>query len=45
MLQNSLDGASQCRWTMTRSILRKQPKTFLRQRSGMFCNGQINHLI
>uniref|UniRef100_A0AAQ4PUA3 Transposase Tc1-like domain-containing protein n=1 Tax=Gasterosteus aculeatus aculeatus TaxID=481459 RepID=A0AAQ4PUA3_GASAC len=33
MLQNSLDGASQCRWTMTRSVLRKQP----RQRSGMFC--------
>ena len=44
MLQNSLDGASQCRWTMTRSILQKQPKT-LRQRSGMFCNDQVNHLI
>ena len=25
MFQNSLDGTSQCRWTMTRSILRKQP--------------------
>ena len=43
MLQNSLDGASQCRWTMTRSILRKQPKS-LRQRGGMLCNGQVNHL-
>lgn len=30
MLQNSLDGASQCRWTMTRSILRKQPKSFFK---------------
>jgi hypothetical protein len=39
-----LDGASQCRWTMTQSILNKQPNTFLRQRSGMFCNGQVNHL-
>ena len=28
MLQNSLDGASQCRWTMTQSILQKQPKSF-----------------
>ena len=44
VLQNSLDGASQCRWTMTRSILRKQPKSFLRQRSGMLCNGQVNYL-
>ncbi|CAH2282854.1 Hypothetical predicted protein, partial [Pelobates cultripes] len=33
MLQNSLDGASQCRWTMTRSILQKQPKSFLRERT------------
>lgn len=41
MLQNSLDDASQCRWTLTWSILQKQPKTFLRQRSGMFCNGQV----
>ena len=44
MLQNSLDGASRCRWTMTRSILRKQPKSFLSQRSGLLCNGQVNHL-
>ncbi len=28
MLQNSLDGASQCRWTMTQSILQKQPRVF-----------------
>ena len=40
MLQNSLDSASQCRWTMTRSILRKQPNSFLRQRSGMLCNAK-----
>ncbi len=26
MLQNSLDGASQCRWTMTQSILQKGKK-------------------
>ncbi len=32
MLQNSLDGASQCRWTMTQSILQKQPKSFWRER-------------
>ncbi len=31
MLQNSLDGASQCRWTMTQSILQKQPKSFWRE--------------
>ena len=30
ILQNSLDGASQCRWTMTQSILRKQPKSFFK---------------
>ena len=28
MLQNSLDGDLQCRWTMTRSILQKKPKNF-----------------
>ena len=28
MLQNSLDGTPQCKWTMTRSIRRKQPNTF-----------------
>ncbi len=44
MLQNSLDGASQCRWTMTQSILQKQPKSFWRERSGLLCNGQVNHL-
>ena len=44
MLQNSSDGASQCRWTMTRSILLKQPKSVLSQISGMLCNGQVNHL-
>ncbi len=32
MLQNSLDGASQCRWTMTQSILQKQPKSFWREK-------------
>ncbi len=37
MLQNSLDGASQCRWTMTQSILQKQPKSFWRERSGLLC--------
>uniref|UniRef100_A0AAQ4QMS3 Transposase Tc1-like domain-containing protein n=1 Tax=Gasterosteus aculeatus aculeatus TaxID=481459 RepID=A0AAQ4QMS3_GASAC len=41
MLHKSLDGASQSRWTMTRSVLRKQPRSCLRQRSGMFCNGQV----
>ncbi len=30
MLQNSLDGASQCRWTMTQSILQKATKEFLK---------------
>ena len=30
MLQNSLGGASQCRWTMIRSILQKQPKSFFK---------------
>ncbi len=44
MLQNSLDGASQCRWTMTQSILQKQPKSFWRERSELLCNGQVNHL-
>ncbi len=44
MLLNSLDGASQCRWTMTQSILQKQPKSFWRERSGLLCNGQVNHL-
>ncbi len=44
MLQNSLDGASQCRWTMTQSILQKQPKSFWREISGLLCNGQVNHL-
>ncbi len=44
MLQNSLDGTSQCRWTMTQSILQKQPKSFWRERSGLLCNGQVNHL-
>ncbi len=43
MLQNSLDSASQCRWTMTQSILQKQPKSFWRERSGLLCNGQVNH--
>ncbi len=42
MLQNSLDGASQCRWTMTQSILQKQPKSFWRERSGLLCNGQVH---
>ncbi len=37
MLQNALDGASQCRWTMTQSILQKQPKSFWRERSGLLC--------
>ncbi|MEE6521711.1 hypothetical protein FKM82_020009 [Ascaphus truei] len=23
----------------------KQPRSFLRQRSGIFCNGRVNHLI
>ncbi len=44
MLQNSLDGASQCRWTMTQSILQKATKEFLKGRSGLLCNGQVNHL-
>ena len=44
VLQNSLDGTSQCRWTRTCSILWKQAKSFLRQRNGMLCNGQVNHL-
>ncbi len=44
MLQNSLDGASHCRWTVTQSILQKQPKSFWRERSGLLCNGQVNHL-
>lgn len=39
MLQNSLDIASQCRWTMTQSVLQKQPKTFGRERSGLLRNG------
>lgn len=38
MNQNSWNGASQYRWTMTQSILWKQP------RSGMPWNGQVNHL-
>ncbi len=40
MLQNSLDGASQCRWTMTQSILQKQPKSFWRERSGLLWPSQ-----
>ncbi len=32
MLQNSLDSASQCGWTMTQSILQKQPKSFWREK-------------
>ncbi len=28
MLQNSLDGASQCRWTMTQSILQSNQRVF-----------------
>ncbi len=43
-LQNSLDGASQCRWTMTQSILQKQPKSFLKGKKWTVCNGQVNHL-
>ncbi len=44
MLLKLIDGASQCRWTMTQSILQKQPKSFWRERSGLLCNGQVNHL-
>lgn len=32
------------RRTMTQNILQNQPKSFLRERSGMLCNGQVNHL-
>jgi len=49
MLQK-LDGASQCRWIMTRNILRKQPRELFTQkkcsqRNGKFFNGQVGHLI
>lgn len=44
VLQKSLDSASQCRWAVPwRNILQKQPKTCLRQSSGMFCDGNFNH--
>lgn len=44
MLQDSLDGDSHCRWTITWSIIWKQSKTLLRPGSGIFCNGQMKHL-
>lgn len=41
---NASELIGRLRWTMTQSILRKQPESFLRERSGMLCNGQVNHL-
>lgn len=44
MLQSCLEDDSRCRWTITWSVLRKQPGSFLRQRSGMLHYDQVSHL-
>ncbi len=44
MLQNSLDGASQCRWTWPKAYCKSNQRVFEGKRSGLLCNGQVNHL-
>lgn len=42
MLQNPLDSASHCRWTMTRAYSLKATQDFWRQKSGIFCDVRVD---